>query len=93
MTSAPLLPVFDTHVLTSRCDASVLVVRSGHTSRAAVKTSLELAERVGGKFGGIILNGVNPRDHAEGYYYGYRGYGYGYGYGADRSHESNEMPA
>jgi capsular exopolysaccharide synthesis family protein len=91
--SAPLLPVFDSHVLTSRCDASVLVVRSGHTSRAAVKTSLELAERVGGKFGGVILNGVNPRDYAEGYYYGYRGYGYGYGYGADRSHESNEMPA
>jgi capsular exopolysaccharide synthesis family protein len=89
--SAPLLPVFDTHVLTARCDTSVLVVRSGFTSRAAVKTSLELVERVGGKFGGVILNGVHPRDSAEGYYYGYRGYGYGYGYGADRSHESTDV--
>jgi capsular exopolysaccharide synthesis family protein len=91
--SAPLLPVFDTHVLTARCDTSVLVVRSGHTSRAAVKTSLELVERVGGKFGGVVLNGVNPKDHSQGYYYGYRYYGYGYGYGSDRSGEPNEMPA
>ena len=69
--SAPLLPVFDSHTLTARCDASVLVVRSGKTSRNAVKTSLELVERVGGKLSGVLLNGVNLDDYAQSYYYSY----------------------
>jgi Mrp family chromosome partitioning ATPase len=65
--SAPLLPVFDSHVLTSRCDASVLVVRSGKTSTNAVKTSLELVGRVGGRMSGVVLNHVNLHDYAHSY--------------------------
>ncbi len=91
MDSAPLLPVFDSHALTTKCDASVMVVRSGKTSRDAVKTSLELVERIGGKVSGIVLNGVDAGDYSRSYYYGYRGYGYGYG--GDRSDESVDKPA
>jgi capsular exopolysaccharide synthesis family protein len=91
--SAPLLPVFDSHMLTARCDASVLVVRSGKTNRAAIKTSLELVDRVGGKFSGVILNGVDPEDYARSYQYGYRGYGYGYGSSEKSSPDSMQLPA
>ena len=88
-----MLPVFDSHMLTARCDASVLVVRSGKTNRAAIKTSLELVDRVGGKFSGVILNGVDPEDYARSYQYGYRGYGYGYGASNNSSPDSKQLSA
>jgi capsular exopolysaccharide synthesis family protein len=75
--SAPLLPVFDSHYLTVKCDSNVLVVRSGHTSRNAVKQSLDLIDRVGGKVTGVVLNDVNLADFAQNYYYTYHSYEYG----------------
>jgi capsular exopolysaccharide synthesis family protein len=75
--SAPLLPVFDSHYLTVKCDANVLVVRSGHTSRNAVKQSLDFIDRVGGKVTGVVLNDVNLSDFAQNYYYTYHSYEYG----------------
>ena len=75
--SAPLLPVFDSHYLTVKCDANVLVVRSGQTSRNAVKQSLDLIDRVGGKVTGVVLNDVNLSDFAQNYYYTYHSYEYG----------------
>ncbi len=75
--SAPLLPVFDSHYLTVKCDANVLVVRSGQTSRNAVKQSLDFIERVGGKVTGVVLNDVNLADFAQNYYYTYHSYEYG----------------
>ena len=75
--SAPLLPVFDTHSLTSRVQAVLLVVRSGDTSRYAVKTSVELVERVGGKVTGVVLNDVDLSDIAQNYYYSHHTYEYG----------------
>lgn len=75
--SAPLLPVFDSHTLTVTTDASLLVVRSGHTSRHAVSQSLELIDRVGGRVTGVVLNDVNLADYAQNYYYSYHSYEYG----------------
>ncbi len=75
--SAPLLPVFDTHVLTKRAEAVLLVVRSGNTSRYAVKSTVELIERVGGRLTGVLLNDVNLGDYAQNYYYSYHTYEYG----------------
>jgi capsular exopolysaccharide synthesis family protein len=75
--SAPLLPVFDSHYLTVKCDANVLVVRSGQTSRNAVKQSLDLIDRVGGKVTGVVLNDVDLSDFAQNYYYTYHSYEYG----------------
>ena len=74
--SAPLLPVFDSHVLTTRCDASLLVVRSGQTSYRDVNASLDAIERVGGKVSGVVLNAVDLDDYAQNYYYGYQTYNY-----------------
>ncbi len=75
--SAPLLPVFDSHLLTAWCDASLLVVRSGQTSYRDVNASLELVDRVGGKMSGVVLNAVDLHDFAQSYYYSYHSYNYG----------------
>jgi capsular exopolysaccharide synthesis family protein len=75
--SAPLLPVIDSHVLTSRCDAVVLVSRSGQTTRPAVKASADLVEKVNGKITGVVLNDVDLKDWAQNYYYGHYTYEYG----------------
>jgi capsular exopolysaccharide synthesis family protein len=75
--SAPLLPVIDTHVLTSRCDAVVLVTRSGQTTRPAVRQSAELVAKTSGKITGIVLNDIDLGDWAQNYYYGHYTYEYG----------------
>ena len=67
--SAPLLPVFDTHTLTRLSDATILVVRSGTTTRQALQTSTELIERVRGKATGVVLNDVDLADYAQSYYH------------------------
>ena len=83
--SAPLLPVFDSHTLAPRCDAVVLVTRSGSTSWHAALSSIELVERVNGKITGVVLNDVNLQDRAQNYYYSYYSYEYGQYGGAERS--------
>ena len=75
--SAPLLPVFDSHVLSTRCDGVILVTRAGVTSRNAALTSIELVERVKGKFTGVVLNDVNLDDYAQYYYHSNYTYEYG----------------
>lgn len=75
--SAPLLPVFDSHVLSTRCDGVILVARSGVTSRHAAAQSVELVERVNGKITGIVLNDVNLEDYAQYYYHSQYSYEYG----------------
>jgi capsular exopolysaccharide synthesis family protein len=75
--SAPLLPVFDSHILSTRCDGVILVARAGVTSRHATLQSLELIERVNGKITGIVLNDVNLEDYAQYYYHSHYSYEYG----------------
>ena len=75
--SAPLLPVFDSHVLSTRCDGVILVARSGVTSRHAAMQSVELVERVNGKITGVVLNDVDLEDYAQNYYHSHYSYEYG----------------
>lgn len=75
--SAPLLPVFDSHILSTRCDGVILVARSGVTSRHAAMQSIELIERVNGKITGVVLNDVNLEDYAQYYYHSHYSYEYG----------------
>lgn len=75
--SAPLLPVFDSHVLSTRCDGVILVTRAGVTSRHAALQSVELVERVNGKITGVVLNDVNLDDYAQHYYHSHYSYEYG----------------
>jgi capsular exopolysaccharide synthesis family protein len=75
--SAPLLPVFDSHILSTRCDGVILVARAGVTSRHATLQSVELVTRVNGKITGIVLNDVNLDDYAQYYYHSNYTYEYG----------------
>ncbi len=75
--SAPLLPVFDSHLLSTRCDAVILVARAGATSRHATLQSIEAVARVNGRITGIVLNDVNLEDYAQYYYHSHYSYEYG----------------
>jgi capsular exopolysaccharide synthesis family protein len=75
--SAPLLPVFDSHVLSTRCDGVILVARAGVTTRHATLQSVELVSRVNGRITGIVLNDVNLEDYAQYYYHSHYTYEYG----------------
>ena len=66
--SPPVIPLTDSLSLQQHVDASLLVVRAGQTSREAVEQSIEL---IGKKnILGIVLNGVEIRDHLYYQYYG-----------------------
>ena len=71
--SPPVLPVTDARVLSRACDATVLVVRVGASTRRAARQAAEGLERVGGHLLGVVANDVRTGRR------GGRGYAYGYG--------------
>ncbi len=75
--SPPVLPVTDARVLGAVCEATVLVVRVGQTTRRAAKLARDGLYRTGAALIGIVVNDLKVG--RKGYDYG--GYGYGYGYG------------
>lgn len=77
---APVLEVSDTQELSRRLDGLILVVRQGHTQKAAIKRAVEMLLFSKARILGYIMNDVSS-DNA-GYGYGY-GYGHGYGYGEE----------
>ena len=66
--SPPVLSLTDSISLQQHADAALLVVRAGQTPREAVEQTIEL---LGNKnILGIVLNGVETRDHPYYHYYG-----------------------
>ena len=64
--SPPVLSLTDSISLLQHADAALLVVRAGQTPREAVEQTIEL---LGNKnILGIVLNGVETRDHPYHYY-------------------------
>jgi capsular exopolysaccharide synthesis family protein len=74
--SAPVVPVADSRILASKCDATILVLRAGSTSRKRANTAREIIMSVGARILGSVLNGTT---HEIGY-----GYGNEYIYGSQR---------
>ena len=66
--SPPVIPLTDSLSLQQHVDASLLVVRAGQTSREAVEQSIELLGKK--NILGIVLNGVEVRNHLYYQYYG-----------------------
>jgi Mrp family chromosome partitioning ATPase len=64
--SPPVLSLTDSISLLQHADAALLVVRAGQTPREAVEQSIELLGKK--NILGIILNGVETRDHPYHYY-------------------------
>lgn len=66
--SPPVIPLTDSISLQQHADASLLVVRAGQTPREAVEQTIELLGK--NQVLGIVLNGMEARDHSYYQYYG-----------------------
>jgi len=65
--SPPVIPLTDSVSLQQHADASLLVVRAGHTPREAVEQTITLLGKK--NVIGIVLNGVEARDQLYYQYY------------------------
>lgn len=71
---APILPVADASVLSSRVDGTLVVVRVGQVPRAALRRAKALLEAAKARILGVCLSGVRAEvspDYAEMAYYHY----------------------
>jgi succinoglycan biosynthesis transport protein ExoP len=69
----PTLSVTDAVVLSPRADAVILVIRSGQTTKQALRRSRDVLMRVNAKVAGVLLNAVDLTSPDYYYYYEYQG--------------------
>jgi exopolysaccharide transport family protein len=69
----PTLSVTDAVVLSPRADAIVLVIRSGQTTKQALRRSRDILTQVNAKVSGVLLNAVDLTSPDYYYYYEYQG--------------------
>jgi polysaccharide biosynthesis transport protein len=69
----PTLSVTDAVVLSPRADAVVLVIRSGQTTKQALRRSRDVLTQVNAKVSGVLLNAVDLTSPDYYYYYEYQG--------------------
>jgi succinoglycan biosynthesis transport protein ExoP len=69
----PSLSVTDSVVLSPRADAVMLVIRSGQTTKQALRRSRDLLAQVNAKVVGVLLNAVDLSSPDYYYYYEYKG--------------------
>jgi succinoglycan biosynthesis transport protein ExoP len=74
----PSLSVTDSVVLSPRADAVVLVIRSGRTTKQALRRSRDILVQVNAKVVGVLLNAVDLSSPDYYYYYEYQGKYSGY---------------
>jgi polysaccharide biosynthesis transport protein len=68
----PTLSVTDAVVLSPRADAIVLVIRSGQTTKQALRRARDLLMQVNAKVSGVLLNAVDLSSPDYYYYYEYK---------------------
>jgi exopolysaccharide transport family protein len=88
----PTLSVTDAVVLSPRADAIVLVIRSGHTTKQALRRSRDILTQVNAKVSGVLLNAVDLSSPDYYYYYEYQGK-YSRYYRDDESHNDDDEDA
>jgi capsular exopolysaccharide synthesis family protein len=69
----PTLSVTDAVVLSPRVDAIILVIRSGHTTKQALRRSRDILMQVNAHVTGVLLNAVDLNSPDYYYYYEYQG--------------------
>jgi succinoglycan biosynthesis transport protein ExoP len=75
----PTLSVTDAVVLSPRADATILVIRSGQTTKPALRRSRDILMQVNAHVAGVLLNAVDLTSPDYYYYYEYQGkYGHYY---------------
>jgi exopolysaccharide transport family protein len=88
----PTLSVTDAVVMSTRADAVVLVIRSGQTTKQALRRARDLLMQVNARVCGVLLNAVDLRSPEYYYYYEYQGK-YGQRYYREDELTSVEEPA
>jgi succinoglycan biosynthesis transport protein ExoP len=84
----PSLSVTDSVVLSPRADAVVLVIRSGQTTKQALRRARDILTQVNAKVVGVLLNAVDLSSPDYYYYYEYKGkYARYYQEGESSDHE------
>ncbi|MGA7219866.1 MAG: polysaccharide biosynthesis tyrosine autokinase [Candidatus Sulfotelmatobacter sp.] len=85
----PTLSVTDAVVLSPRADAIVLVIRSGQTTKQALRRSRDILMQVNAKVSGVLLNAVDLSSPDYYYYYEYQGK-YSRYYRDDEAHDDED---
>ncbi len=81
----PTLSVTDAVIMSTRADAVVLVIRSGQTTKQALRRARDILVRVNARVSGVLLNAADLNSPDYYYYYEYKGkYGSRY-YQADEA--------
>jgi exopolysaccharide transport family protein len=77
--SPPTLSVTDAVVMSTSADAVVLVIRSGHTTKPALRRARDILLQVNARVCGVLVNAVDLSSPDYYYHYEYQGkYGHGY---------------
>ena len=82
----PTLSVTDAVILSTRADTVVLVIRSGQTTKQALRRARDLLSSVNARISGVLLNAADLRSPDYYYYYEYQGK-----YGS-RYYQADERP-
>jgi succinoglycan biosynthesis transport protein ExoP len=69
----PTLSVTDAVVMSTRADAVVLVIRSGQTTKQALRRARDILMQVNARVAGVLLNAVDLTSPDYYYYYEYQG--------------------
>jgi len=85
----PTLSVTDAVVLSPRADATILVIRSGQTTKPALRRARDILTQVNAHVAGVLLNAVDLTSPDYYYYYEYQGK-YGQYYHEDAPGAGNE---
>ena len=89
----PTLSVTDAVVLSTRVDAVVLVIRSGQTTKTALRRSRDLLMQVNARVCGVLLNAVDLASPDYYYYYEYQEKYGGHYYRGEKAAEEEAEPA
>ena len=89
----PTLSVTDAVVLAPRADACVLVIRSGQTTKQALRRARDILTQVNAHVAGVLLNAVDLTSPDYYYYYEYQGkYGQYYHEDTEKTFEEGIEP-
>jgi len=88
----PTLSVTDAVVLSPRADSIVLVIRSGQTTKQALRRSRNVLLQVNAKVSGVLLNAVDLSSPDYYYYYEYKSK-YSRYYRDDEPHDHDDEDA
>ena len=88
----PALSVTDAVLLSVQADSVVLVIRSGQTTKQALRRARQLLAYVNSRIIGVVVNAMDLNESDYYYYYGYYGKKYGYYYKSDKVEEQLPRP-